>query len=59
MLVGKKILGWKKNVGRKISPAIPKNVQTFPGLQDQRRKTRKKKILGPRLRDKKMYVEKK
>ena len=38
----KKIIGWK------ISPALPVNVRTFPGMQDRKTAEAEKKPLGPR-----------
>ena len=50
MSVGKKNVGWKKNllVGKRIvswriSPAIPGNGQAFPGMQDQKTAQAEKK----------------
>ena len=34
--LGGQNVGWKKNVGWIISPAIPGNVRTFPGMQDRK-----------------------
>ena len=36
MLVGKEIIGWKKNISWRISPAQNGNVRTFPGMQDRK-----------------------
>ena len=44
----KNFVGWKKNVGWKISPAIPGNIRTFPGMQDQKMAEAEKNPLGPR-----------
>ena len=43
----KKNVGWKKKVGWKISPAIPGNVRTFPGMQDQKTAEAEKNALRP------------
>ena len=32
----KHFVGWKKNVRWKISPAVPGNVRTLPGMQDRK-----------------------
>ena len=47
-------VGWKnnlsvgkKNVGGRISPAIPRNVRIFPGMQDRKRAEAGKNPLGP------------
>ena len=50
----KKLSVGKKNVGWRISPAIPGNVRTFPGMQDRKTAEAEKNPLGPR--GKKMSV---
>ena len=71
MSIRKKIVGWnffcwlgkknsvRKNVGWKISPAIPGNVRTFPGMQDRKTAGVEKKPLGPRPRENKNVCRKK
>ena len=44
----KHFVGWKKNVRWKISPAIPGNVRTFPGMRDRKTAEAETKPLGPR-----------